>query len=247
MGLMILGYGFFAQPDLRRTFTLPLSVIVLPDTNLFQKYNFNDAEYQLTTVLADHPHTFAPGFVDPLSDIYRAHLIDMTPNLNFSQHYALRGWNFTREPGFIRDMGYTTLLILPETWDMLPPADRAKLDDPARYTLTQIIGDYRLYTVVGMQREVYAAYDANEVVIFTRGEGTLEIYGLDDNREGVRLGRIEQTMLTEGENQIETQNDWQIAANCDANQCNLALMSPEGQLLPINTFAKIQSSEKRTI
>jgi|GEM_PF-2883424 len=216
IGLIVLCtiYGIWANPYLRLSMVMPLSARI--QVNLIAKYGvINAIDFQTYIVLKQHGGiAFSPSFLkEDANQLSITGLITNVFGLTPYQLYRLRGWEATRLPSYIRDMGFTSLLLDERQWANLSEDAKAVLSNPAHYQLLgawEADGDSRrLYALVGTERASYTIYEGTAFVVFEQSDLALDVYRLDENRNGMFIARIPpQTVLSTAV--YESEIGWKI-------------------------------------
>jgi hypothetical protein len=211
---LILIYLAWANGTLRRAVTAP--VLGRIDINLLQKYGMTDLDFAVYRELLDRSTSaFSPAANPEFPGILWHYGTLYQPfDLLASGQSRVKGWEFTRLPGYLRDVGASYLLLDAQQWASLPPPDQAILNDPAHYRL---IGEWhdaddsrRLFEIVGDARGTYPAHDQNGVVIFEQPDRSLGVYRLDADRNGVFITHIDFAAVQSGALRFEGEGGWTV-------------------------------------
>jgi hypothetical protein len=234
---LVLIYIAWSNGTMRRSFVGPLFAQL--DLNALEKYGVSDTDFAVYQVLLersgvavypeqyrDHPHPLAQfGVV--------THAFDHDSFLAS----RLMGWQATRLPGYLRAMGASHLLLDDRQWAALTDAERDILNDPAHYMRVGEWGDgddtQRLYEIIGDARGDYAVYDpAGEIAIFEQPDEALDVYRLDENRNGALVVRISRQEVIAGKMDYPGFDGWSVSLDkTDDNGYIVVVRNAEGELV----------------
>jgi hypothetical protein len=211
---VILLYLVLANGTLRRAVTAPLLARI--DINLLQKYGMTDLDFEVYQELLDRSASAFSPAANPESPQILWHygkLYQPFDLLNFGQS-RVKGWEFTRLPGYLRDVGASYLVLDAEQWASLPPPDQEIMTDPTHYRL---VGEWhdsqdsrRLFEIAGDARGTYPVHDQNGVVVFEQPDRSLDVYRLDENRNGIFVTHIDLGAVASGTLNFEGEEGWGV-------------------------------------
>ena len=154
MGLLalILIYLMWANGTLRRTVTAP--ILARMDINLLQKYGMTQLDFVVYQALLDRSsNAFSPEAQPTHAQVLWHYGKIYHPfDLLASGQLRAKGWEFTRLPGYLRDVGASFLLLDAAQWASFAarsgdpersrplPSDGEWHDDPRLATLFESLG-----------------------------------------------------------------------------------------------------------